>query len=122
MNKADKIDILNATISIVDILQARFNSKYPLTHLNAALYHHRASLRGDRTTFTDMARVSGVPKSTVSHLIRQIPHVTIVSDPNDDRAKLIVMDDVKLRTAYLSEIELILDHHIGTSCDTNSRL
>ena len=101
MQTDEKIQALTNLISLIEVLQARFEGRSSINHLKGALYTHRELLKGESVTASDIARLSGVSKSTISNCFSNISHVKLQSDQNDGRAKLVTLDDLEARTQYL---------------------
>jgi len=68
--------------------------------VKAALFAHLELLKGETLTVTKIAKLSGVPISTISSLLQSIPHIVTQDNPDDDRSKLVMVDDIFARTQY----------------------
>ncbi len=106
MDSDDKIRTLNGLISTMEVLQERFEHRFYASNVNTALYTHRELLKGETVTITGIARLCGLPKSSVSTLLHRVPHVILSDNPQDDRSKIVTLDDLEERTQYLIDVEI----------------
>ena len=105
MNSDDKIRTLSGLIATMEVLQARFERRFYAINVNTALYTHRELLKGETVTITGIARLCGVPKSSVSTLLHRVPHVILSDNPVNGRSKIVTLDDLEERTQYLVDVE-----------------
>ena len=106
MQTEEKIRVLAKLISLIEVLQERFEGRSSINHLKGALYTHRELLKGETVTASDIAKLSGVSKSTISNCFNGISHIILQTDQNDGRAKLVTLDDLEERTQYLVDADL----------------
>ena len=106
MQSDEKIRVLTRLISLIEVLHDRFESRGSINQLKGALYTHRELLKGGAITATEIAKLSGVSKSTISNCFNSISHVIQQGDQADGRSKLVTLDDVAERTQYLVEAKM----------------
>jgi len=102
----EKIRVLTKLISLIEVLQERFESRGSINQLKAALYTHRELLKGETVTASGIAKLSGVSKSTIASCFNSISYVIQKGNQNDGREKLVTLDDVAERTQYLVHADI----------------
>ena len=110
MQVDEKIRILTRLIALIQVLQDRFESRVSTNHVKAALFAHLELLKGETLTVTKIAKLSGVPISTISSLLQSIPYIVTQDNPDDDRSKLVTVDNIFARTQYLIDVDAIWRH------------
>ncbi len=104
MDAEQKVLALEVFCDALEILIERYGANATLQELKIGLHGQRMHLRGERVTISEQARKIGVHKSTLSNIVHRREYLTLEPDPDDDRRKFIVVDDLELRTRYLEDI------------------
>ena len=93
---------------LLEVLRDRFGHGAPLGMvLTAVKGIHRVS-RGAKLSVSDAARLSGESVSNVSRWLNRAPFIRLVDDPEDDRRKLIKIENLRAAQSHLRKVAEIL--------------
>ncbi len=93
---------------LLEVLRDRFGHRATLGMVLTAVKSIHLVSRGLKLSVSDIARLSGEPKSNVSRWLIQAPLVRLVDDPEDERRKFIEIVDSGAARSHLQKIEAIL--------------
>ncbi len=99
---------------LVKVLCDRFGRRTTLGEVFAAVIGIRRLSRGDTLCVSDLAELSGEPVSNVSRWLRQVPHLQMVPDPEDERRKLIQVVDWERAGSHFDALVELLDGPISS--------
>ena len=95
---------------LVGVLCDRFGQRTTLGETLMAVIAFRCLSRGETLSISDLANLSGQSNSSVSRWLDGMTNVRLVTDPNDERRKLVKITDWEKTKPYMARVAAILGH------------